>query len=75
MFKFIKKEHYNRGDHHGQIVITYSVSEIIMGLLLVTLVTFYIYNYLSSNLGKSVAGRVNYSSIQKATKIPTLPKK
>jgi hypothetical protein len=52
MLKFVKKEHYKKGDHKGKIIITYSVSEIIIGILLVTLVGFYIYNYLDSNLHK-----------------------
>ena len=50
MFKFIKRAYYIKGAHKGQIVITYSVSEIIIGLLLVSLVAFYIFNYLEANL-------------------------
>ena len=51
MLKFIKKEHYKKEDHRGKIVITYSVSDIVIGTLLVSLVALHIYNnYLASSL-------------------------
>ena len=50
MFKFVKRSHYQKGGHSGQIVITYSVSEIVIGFLLIGLVGFYVYQYLKANL-------------------------
>jgi len=50
MVKFVKRHHYKKGEHKGAIVITYTASEIIIGILLITLVGFYVYNYLYVNL-------------------------
>lgn len=76
MIKFVKREHYKQGSHKAKIVITYSLSEIILGTLLVAMTSFYIYNYLSTNLNKSAAGRLNHSPyLQESNKTPILPKK
>lgn len=48
MFKFIHKHHYKKGDHRGKIVITYSVSEIVIGTLLIVATALHIYIYLST---------------------------
>ena len=53
MFKFIKKSntsHYK----DNKIVITYSMSEIVLGAFLVGLVAFYIYNYFLQQTTSSV---------------------
>ncbi|OGE77724.1 MAG: hypothetical protein A2751_01550 [Candidatus Doudnabacteria bacterium RIFCSPHIGHO2_01_FULL_46_14] len=65
MFKFVKKEHYKKGLHQGKIVITYSVSEIIIGSLLVFATFLHIYIYLST-VAASKRTRENIS-----TYIPT----
>ncbi|OGE76170.1 MAG: hypothetical protein A3C85_01760 [Candidatus Doudnabacteria bacterium RIFCSPHIGHO2_02_FULL_48_21] len=49
MLKFIKRTHHKKTEHKGKIVITYSLSEIVIGGLLIIMVVFYIYNYLQAN--------------------------
>ena len=46
MIKFIHKKNYVPSKNVRKIVITYSTSEIILGILLVGLTTFFVYNYL-----------------------------
>lgn len=58
MFKFVKSSHTGR-PNKKKVIITYSVSEIILGILLVAMVSFYIYNYLTNALYPSSA---NFSS-------------
>ncbi|OGE76636.1 MAG: hypothetical protein A3K05_00045 [Candidatus Doudnabacteria bacterium RIFCSPHIGHO2_01_48_18] len=73
MLKFVHKHHYKKSDHPGKIIITYSLSEIVMGGLLIIMLTFYIYNYLSTNLNPPVASRVYYNPpIPEPAKIPGL---
>lgn len=48
MFTFVKNTHMDKPHNKNKIVITYSVSEIILGILLVAIVSFYIYNYLTN---------------------------
>lgn len=71
MIKFVKNEHYKKGEHGRRIIITYSTYEIIIGFLLVALTAFYIYNYLNTNLNKKNQGYINYSYPEQALKIPT----
>lgn len=46
MLKFVHKKHINKNPNTKALIIYYSLSDIILGLLLVTLVAFFIYNYL-----------------------------
>lgn len=55
MFKFVKNTHMEKTRNKNKIVITYSVSEIILGILLVAMVSFYIYNYLTNAFHPSSA--------------------
>ena len=48
MFKFVKNTHMKKPHNKNKIIITYSISEIILGILLVAMVSFYIYNYLTN---------------------------
>jgi len=50
MIKFVKRSHYQRGTHGSKIIITYSASEVLIGFLLISLVGFYVYYYLETNL-------------------------
>jgi hypothetical protein len=50
MVKFIHKKHVQHTAHGNALVIYYSLSEIILGILLIGLVTFYIVAYLKSSL-------------------------
>ncbi len=54
MLKFVHRRHFNK-IKEARIVVYYSLSEIILGLLLVVLVTFFALDYLKNNLseGKS----------------------
>ena len=49
MFKFVHKNHMRATKHESKIVIYYSLSDIVLGFLLVVLVAFFIYNYLEVN--------------------------
>ena len=53
MFKFVRKEHYKKDAHRGKIVITYSVSEIVIGSLLLVATFLHIYIYLSGSYGST----------------------
>lgn len=62
MFKFIKKEHYKKEDHRGKIIITYSLSEIILGLLLLVLSIFHAYNLAKGGFAKSNSNNIRYQT-------------
>ena len=46
MIKFVHKKHINQDPKTAKIVIYYSVFDIILGLTLMVLTAFFIYNYL-----------------------------
>ena len=46
MIKFVHRKHTNQNQKTDKIVIYYSLLDIILGLLLMVLVAFFIYNYL-----------------------------
>ncbi len=50
MVTFVHKKHYKSHDHKNKMVITYSLSEVAMGVLLLALSAFYIYDYLTHRL-------------------------
>ena len=61
MIKFIHKKHINQSSQNAKIVIYYSISDIVLGIVLMALVAFFIYNYLefkvfSSQINKCVYG-------------------
>ena len=48
--KFVHKRHIQEHSHPDYIVISYSMSDIFLGVLLVILIGFIIYNYIEVNL-------------------------
>lgn len=52
MIKFLHKKHIGKS-HGARVVIYYSLSDIILGLMLVALVIFFIHDYLVHNLWSS----------------------
>jgi hypothetical protein len=50
MIKFINKKHINKDKTGTKLVIYYSVSDIVLGIILLILVGFFIDNYLNENL-------------------------
>ncbi len=48
MIKFVHRKHYNKKDFPHKIVIYYSFSEIVLGIMQIVLVVFFIYNYWQS---------------------------
>ncbi len=67
MLKFVHRKHFNKLKGEAKIVVYYSLSEIILGLLLVVLVTFFAMDYLKNNLYNSaskpaVASDINVSA-------------
>ena len=50
MLKFVHRKHFNKLKSEARIVVYYSLSEIILGLLLIVLVTFFAIFYLKNNL-------------------------
>lgn len=58
MIKFIHKKHINKHPRTAKVVIYYSLSEILLGLLLVALSIFFIYNYLDFKLFQT--DKINY---------------
>lgn len=53
MIKFIKKKHVHEDKPDAKFVIYYSVSDIVLGFLLIGLVSFFVVNYVQrpENLG------------------------
>jgi len=51
MIKFVHKKHINLTPKTSKIIIYYSISDLILGLLLIILVGFFIYNYLMFSMG------------------------
>ncbi len=52
MIKFIHKKHPNGDVAKGNIIIYYSVSDIILGAMLLALTVFFMHDYLSHSLNK-----------------------
>jgi len=52
MIKFIHKKHIKNDTETGKIIIYYSLSDILLGVLLFGLVVFFIQDYLSHTLGE-----------------------
>ena len=50
MIKFIHKKHFHKPTGGYKFIIYYDMSEIVLGVLLVSLVGFFVYNYLQNNL-------------------------
>ena len=51
MLKFVHKKHINQqAKSKFRFVIYYSASDIVLGILLMALTTFFIYNYLQANI-------------------------
>jgi hypothetical protein len=51
MIKLVHKKHMQKGSHGTKLVIYYSVSDIVLGILLLVLTGFFIYNYVGNSLG------------------------
>lgn len=49
MIKFIHKKHIHKTTNGYKFVIYYDFAEVILGLLLIALVGFFIFNYLQNN--------------------------
>ncbi len=57
MLKFVHKKHMHKDRPEAKFVIYYSVSDIVLGLLLIILVSFFAVNYVRDNLdGRAGAG-------------------
>lgn len=53
MIKLIHKKHLSKPNHKGNIVIYYSTFDIVIGIALMSLVIFFIHDYLSHTPGGS----------------------
>jgi len=53
MIKFIHKKHINQDMQGGKIIIYYSISDIVLGVMLLALTVFFMNDYLSHSLKKS----------------------
>ena len=71
MIKFIHKKHINRNIENGKIIIYYSVSDIILGIILVSLVIFFIHDYLVHSFEKKSSTCFSYpqSALDTANKV------
>lgn len=63
MIKFIHKKHAHLNPNTGKFVVYYNLSDIVLGFLLVILVAFFIYNYLTVSFGKTKPVAVSPASI------------
>lgn len=62
MLKFIHKKHINQqAKSKFRFVIYYSASDIVLGILLIALTSFFIYNYLQAN---NYSPEPNYTQTQ-----------
>jgi len=62
MIKFIHKRHLNKTSYPGKITIYFSGADIVLGLLLVILVGFFIYNYMANANRPSSSAPVYYGN-------------
>lgn len=70
MLKFIHKKHIHKNVGTKAFVIYYSVSDIVLGFLLIVLVGFFIYNYLQFSFQIPNYSAVS-STISAPARIPT----
>lgn len=77
MIKFIHKNHIHQDAHTKALIIYYSLSDIVLGLLLVVLVGFFIYNYLEFSFrATNQNGRISIGAdTQLNPNKPTVPVK
>lgn len=61
MLKFVHKKHINETKSKYRFVVYYSASDIVLGILLIALTSFFIYNYLRANVYSSGS---NYTEVQ-----------
>jgi hypothetical protein len=74
MIKFIHKKHIHKAPNVKAFIIYYSVSDIILGFLLIVLVAFFIYNYLQNSFwGSNRTYPAVDSSNSSYSKVPPLP--
>lgn len=64
MIQFIHKKHAHLNPKTAKLIIYYSFSDLVLGLLLIVLVAFFIYNYLVMSLSPAKSGVVISPSYQ-----------
>jgi hypothetical protein len=69
MLKFVHRKHFNKIKGQAKIVVYYSLSEIILGVLLIMLASFFAMDYLKNNL------KNNELNIKSSVGINTMPSK
>ncbi len=69
MIKFIHKKHINKVPHTSKFVVYYSVTDIILGILLLVFVVFFIANYWQSQKNTSILSEDSISN----THVNTMP--
>jgi hypothetical protein len=69
MLKFVHRKHFNKIKGQAKIVVYYSLSEIILGVLLIMLASFFAMDYLKNNL------KNNELNIKPSVGISSMPSK
>lgn len=62
MIKFVHKKHISKARSGNKAVVYYSVSDIVLGVVLWALVAFFVISYLNVNLHPKQTGYINYKS-------------